>query len=179
MRTSTKQILTFMNIVFWVVFIGLLIKTGAFLFSFGATLLNPQAAKNFYDGLDLSGLRAYSFRHYINLVSLLVFLSGLKAYMAYLVIRIFSTINFQHPFSTDVASRIEKISYVALGTGFLTVLAVGYSKWLITKTGTLSFDVLRELGGSAEFIFLAGIIFMIAQVFKRGIELQSENELTI
>lgn len=178
MRTSTKQILTFMNIVFWVVFIGLLIKTGAFLFSFGATLLNPQAAKNFYDGLDLSGLRAYSFRHYINLVSLLVFLSGLKAYMAYLVIRIFSTINFQHPFSTDVASRIEKISYIALGTGFLTVIAVGYSKWLV-KVGVLSFDVLRELGGSAEFIFLAGIIFMIAQVFKRGIELQSENELTI
>ncbi len=178
MRTSTKQILAFMNIVFWVVFIGLLIKTGAFLFSFGATLLNPQAAKNFYEGLDLSGLKAYSFRHYINLVSLLVFLSGLKAYMAYLVIMIFSTINFQHPFSAAIASRIANISYVALSTGFLTVVAVGYSKWLV-KAGVRSFDVLRELGGSAEFIFLAGIIFMIAQVFKRGIELQSENELTI
>lgn len=32
---------------------------------------------------------------------------------------------------------------------------------------------------SGEFIFLAGVIFIIAQIFKKGIELQSENELTI
>jgi len=178
MQASTKQILTLMNIVFWVVFIGLLIKTGAFLFSFGMTLFNPSAAHNFYDGLDLSDLKAFSFWQYLNLVSLLVFLTALKAYLTYLVIMVFSTINFEHPFSAPVATRITKVSHVALGTGFLTLIAGAYSRWLI-KTGAVSIEVLRELGGSAEFIFLAGIIFMIAQVFRRGIEIQSENELTI
>ena len=32
---------------------------------------------------------------------------------------------------------------------------------------------------SSDFIFLAGIIFIFAQIVKRGIELQSENDLTI
>ncbi len=33
--------------------------------------------------------------------------------------------------------------------------------------------------GSSEFLFMAGIIFIIALIFKRGVEIQSENELTI
>jgi len=178
MQSGTKSILTILNVIFWVVFIGLLVKTGALVLSLGLTIFNPSAAKNFYYGIDLSELKAYSAWHYMNLVSLLVFFSGLKAYMAYLVLRIFSTISIEHPFSAGIASRILSLSHVALSTGVLSIIAVGYSRWL-TKTGVVPFHVLQELGGSAEFIFLAGIIFMIAQVFKRGIEIQSENELTI
>jgi hypothetical protein len=37
----------------------------------------------------------------------------------------------------------------------------------------------RYLGGTGEFLFLAGIVFVIAQIFKRGIEIQTENELTV
>ncbi len=32
---------------------------------------------------------------------------------------------------------------------------------------------------SAGYLFMAGIIFIIALLFERGIEIQSENELTI
>jgi len=32
---------------------------------------------------------------------------------------------------------------------------------------------------SSDFIFLAGVIFIFAQIIKRGIEIQSENNLTI
>jgi len=32
---------------------------------------------------------------------------------------------------------------------------------------------------SGEFIFLAGVVFVIAQVFKKGVEIQTENELTV
>jgi hypothetical protein len=40
-------------------------------------------------------------------------------------------------------------------------------------------DLQAYLGGGAEFLLLGGIIFMIAEVFKRGIEIQTENELTV
>jgi hypothetical protein len=32
---------------------------------------------------------------------------------------------------------------------------------------------------SGETLFLAGVVFVIAQIFKKGVEIQSENELTI
>jgi hypothetical protein len=40
-------------------------------------------------------------------------------------------------------------------------------------------DLQAYVGGAAEFLLLGGIIFMIAEVFKRGIEIQTENELTV
>jgi hypothetical protein len=36
-----------------------------------------------------------------------------------------------------------------------------------------------RLGGADVWLFMAVVLFIIAQIFKRGIEIQSENELTI
>jgi hypothetical protein len=30
-----------------------------------------------------------------------------------------------------------------------------------------------------EFIFMAGVVFIMSQAFKRGVEIQSDNDLTI
>ena len=32
---------------------------------------------------------------------------------------------------------------------------------------------------SGEFIFMVGLVFIISQVFKRGVEIQAENDLTV
>ena len=80
----------------------------------------------------------------------------------------------RHPFTEAVSEQLSKISYVAVSAGLLAYIAQGHTKWL-TKSGM----DLSENWGSGEFLFLAGIIFIIAQIFKRGIELQTENELTI
>jgi len=36
-----------------------------------------------------------------------------------------------------------------------------------------------RLGGADVWLFMGGILFFIAQIFKRGIEIQTENELTV
>ena len=36
-----------------------------------------------------------------------------------------------------------------------------------------------RIGGSDVWLFMGVILFVIAQIFKRGIEIQTENELTI
>ncbi len=36
-----------------------------------------------------------------------------------------------------------------------------------------------EIGGADVWIFMGIILFVIAQFFKRGLEIQSENDLTI
>lgn len=179
MKTRTKQILAIMNIISWVIFVGVCIKTGSILYSFFVSLvINPEAAKNLHSGLNLSNLYSFNIWHYATVVSLIFFLSGLKAYIFYFVIKIFLKINFVHPFSTDVSLLISRISYVALGIGILTLSANSYCDWL-TKKGVTFPPLQAYLGGAAEFLLLGGIIFMIAQVFKKGIEIQSENELTV
>ncbi len=69
---------------------------------------------------------------------------------------------------------ISQISQLALGAGILEIITAGYSKWLIKKGVSIS-----ESGGGAEFLFLAGVIFIIAEVFKKGVAIQTENDLTV
>ena len=67
-----------------------------------------------------------------------------------------------------------RISIVALEIGILAIISNAYAKWLM-KSGV---EVIYE-SNSTEFLFLAGIVFVIAQIFKRGLEIQNENELTV
>jgi Protein of unknown function (DUF2975) len=179
MKTQTKNILKIMQVLTWVVFIGACIKAGALLFSFIFTLfINPEGAKNLYAGLNLSDLYHYNLWYYASLILLTIGLACLRAYILYLVIKIFLKLNFVHPFSQDVASLISKISQVALCIGILNILANAYCNWLVKRN--IGLDSIHDhLEGGTEFIFMAGIIFIIAQVFKKGMEIQSENELTV
>jgi hypothetical protein len=36
-----------------------------------------------------------------------------------------------------------------------------------------------HLGGADVWLFMGVILYIIAQIFKRGIEIQAENELTV
>ncbi len=172
---TTKQILEVLKVVAWVIFIGLCIRTGAIIITAMVSLfVSPEGAKNLYSGLNLSGLMAYNQGYYLAMVSLIVFLSGLKAYLFYLVIIIMSKISISHPFSEQTTSLILKLSVVSLQIGILAVITSSYAKWLMKKSAQFSFD-----GGGTEFLFLAGILYVITQIFKRGIELQKEHELTI
>jgi hypothetical protein len=111
-------------------------------------------------------------------VSLIIALSALKAYIFYLVIKIFLKLNLHKPFSTEVSVLISRISHVALEIGIITLIANGYCEWVI-KRGVGLPDLGAYLNGAVEFLLLGGIIFLIAQIFKKGIEIQSENELTV
>ena len=176
---KTTQVLLIMKFTVWATFIGLCIQTGAILYSFFISIfVNPAAAKNLYLGLNLSGLYNYNAWHFAIIMLLVICLSCLKTYITYSVLQIILKTNFVHPFSTNIAALIKKISYVAFGIGVLAVVANAYSEWLIKK-GIAFNDLQNYLSGGPEFLFFAGILFIIAQVFNRGIEIQSENELTI
>ena len=174
MKTKTERILVVMNVLSWVVFIGLLIQAGATIISYVISLVNPEGAKNLYLGLNLFSLRQSNIWHYNTVVFSMIVLLGCKAYTAYLVIKILSKINLTNPFTIGIALLIEKVSYVILGTWIIAMVANVYNEWL-RKSG-LSLEVSENSG---EFLFLAGVIFIIAQIFKKGIEIQSENELTV
>ncbi|WP_019991289.1 DUF2975 domain-containing protein [Rudanella lutea] len=175
MTTTNQTVLKTMNVLFWVIFIGLCIKTGALIVSFAVSLLvNPIAAKDLYMGLDLSDVQRYSQNYYIHLATLTIALSGLKALIAYLVVKIFLKFDLTKPFNPEITRLIGTISHVAVGAGIVALIGSSLSKWL-TKHGAIA--VLDW--GANEILFFAGVIYIIAIVFQKGTELQIENDLTV
>lgn len=174
MKSKTQTILVIMNVLAWITFIGLMIKAGAILVSFVMTLFNPDAAKNLYNGENLYDLRQTLFVQYLNMVSFNIALPAMEAYTAYLIIMVLSKIKLTNPFTAEVAAILERISYVIFGTWIVAMIHNAHTSWLMKKVPGLQEEMI-----SGEFIFLAGVVFVIAQIFKRGVEIQSENELTV
>lgn len=175
MKTRSQRILTIMHVIAWIIFVGICIQTGSVATSWIVSLFNPEGAKNLYNKeLNFFELRQYDTGYYSTLMAFIVTLSALKAYIAYLGIRICMKLNFAQPFSIAVAQAIEKISYVGFCAGLMALAADAYSQWLGDKGLKVVYS-----WGAEEFLLLAGVIFIVAQVFKRGIEIQAENELTV
>lgn len=176
---NQTPVLSIMNVLFWIIFIGLCIKTGTILVSFLVGLFgSPIPTEKLYLELDLTALQRLGMFHYLNIGLVLVIVFVLKTYMAYLAVKISMKFNLQQPFSKTISKWVAQISHFALMIGILQICAQSYYKQLI-KEGLSVTNVSGYFGYGGEFLFLAGIIFIIAQVFKRGLEIQSENELTI
>lgn len=175
MTTTKSTVLKIINILFWIAFIGLCIKTGALLTSFIVSLfVNSEGANDLYLGLSLFDLYSYSNSQYIFTVSLLIVLTGLKAYIAYYVIKIFMKFNLSKPFNNKLTDLFLKISYTALGTSILAIIAENYAKWIMRKGVAVPID-----WSGSELLLFAGVIYLLALVFKKGAELQTENDLTV
>ena len=83
------------------------------------------------------------------------------------------------PFSREVGRLIFKISYLSLFIGFVSLWGVKYTEWLVDQGVKMPDIQYLRLGGADVWLFMGVILFVLAQIFKRGIEIQSENELTV
>ncbi|MCB0466315.1 MAG: DUF2975 domain-containing protein, partial [Aequorivita sp.] len=156
-------------------FIGLCIKAVALLVSLFVTLfINSNGAEDIYMGLDLLDVYNFNIEYYIGVASFLIALTIMKAYLAYLVIKLFMKFDLNYPFNEKTASIITKISHYALSIGVVTIIAENYGNRIMRQGITLQID-----WGAEQFLFFAGIIYIIALIFKKGVEIQNENELTI
>jgi hypothetical protein len=174
-KIKSQRIFNIMNVVFWIVFIGYCIKAGAIsIVSIISLFGNKKATENLYMGLDLSKLFEFSSTHYTIVVLLLILIASLKAYLFYLLINIFKTMDFNKPFHAAVVKLIFKISYVALAIGIIGAFTKSYFTWLVFEVFFTQIDL-----GTSAYVFMAGVVFIVATLFKRATEIQQENELTI
>jgi hypothetical protein len=178
MNISQRTLDTFIKVLTWIIFIGLCIEAGAILFNFVYSAFRPVAAHNLYKGLDLSSLLAQDPVHYWAIGTLVFSVMALKAQVFYKVITTHQKMDANKPFSPEVAAGIRQISYYALWTGLLGLIAEGYFDRL-TKIG-LDVDAAGTfLDDSKAMILMAMVVFFIARIFQKGIELQTENDLTV
>ena len=170
---KTKKLLKIMHVIAWLVFIGLLIRAGTIITTYLISIGNEQASQNLFDGLDLSAYRNHSFTQYSLIVGYKVLVYGIEAYIAFLITKLLSKLNLEAPFNLNVQRLMQKISYSIF---YLWIIAMIHNTHV--QFIGLRYKFPMELF-SSDFIFLAGIIFIFAQIIKRGIEIQQENELTI
>ncbi len=178
MSSKTDFIIKALKVVSWIIFIGLCIETGAFLFNYVLSLFKPIATQNLYKGLNLSELYTQSKTNYTFVFSFMIIVSTLKAYVFYIIIQLFQKLNFVKPFSEDISKLISSISYSIFSVGLIGLIAHQYTKQLIQKGFNVN-EVEIYWNGSGAFLMMAAIVFVIAQIFKKGIELQNENDLTV
>lgn len=162
----------------WIIFAGYCVQTGALLFNFIYSLFRPVATKNLYLGLNLSAVYDKSIIVYTNVFTFIIFLSALKACVFYFVIKIFKKLNLVRPFSDEVAGLISKISYYAFAIGIIGAIAHEVTKRLIQK-GYEAGVAERFWDDNFAYLMMAAIVFVISLIFKKGIELQKEQELTV
>lgn len=170
---KTEKILKIMKFFSWFAFIGLLIKTATILVTYILSINDAEISKNIYEGMNLFEYREYSFTQYSFIIFYKILLYATEAYIAFLVIKLLRKLNIKQPFNTDVQKFMQQISYCIF---YLWVLAIVHNTHmqLIGKKHGFQLDLF-----SSDFVFLSAIIFIFAQIVKRGIELQQENDLTI
>ena len=170
---KTEKLLKIMKFFSWLAFIGLMIKAGAILTTYLMSINNAEIAKNLYEGMNLFEYRAYSFTHYTFIVVYKIILFSVEAFIAYLVIKLLNKLDMSQPFNTHVQQFMQQISK---GIFYLWIIAIVHNTHMQLIGKANDFELYLF---SSDFVFLSIIIFIFAQIVKRGIDIQSENELTI
>ena len=167
-----------LTIVAWFIFVALSIEAGALLFNFIYSLFKPEIAKYLYNKLDLSKMYNRSKGVFVMMHSFILVIAILKSMLFYNVIQLTSKLDLAKPFSSFVSQKISSISYITFVIGFVSIVARQTAKYLSQKGYDI--DMLNAFWvDSQAYIFMAGVIFIIAKIFNRGIELQTENDSTI
>ncbi|MGN7890030.1 DUF2975 domain-containing protein [Dyadobacter endophyticus] len=165
-------------VVAWLIFVGLSIEAGGLIVNFFFSLYNPEFVQNLYQKLDLTEMYKDSRLVFFGVYGFILSISILKACLFYIVIRLMHTIDLSKPFNAFVARQISQISYYTLSIGLLSYIARQLAKNLMHHgfaTGNLN----QFWADSQAFILMGAVIYIIATIFKKGVDIQNEIDLTV
>lgn len=178
MSNTNNFVFRGLQIVAWVIFIGLCIEAGGLLVNFGFSLFKPTALPLLYQRLDLSALRAENQSAFIGIYSLLLSVALLKAYLFYILVVLTHKWDVAKPFNDFVTQQMLKISHFTLAIGLFSVLGRQSAKQL-AKHGVETAQLHPFWEDGQAFILMAAVIYILASIFRKGAAIQSENELTV
>jgi hypothetical protein len=182
MYIKTDYILTVLNVLSWIVFIGLCLDAGIFIVYTVLTLmLEPAQAAKMWKEVDLTAVYNYNQSHFVTLTSLIIIATILKATMFYCIVKFFynKNLNLSKPFNEAAKRFVLTLGYLSLGIGFFSSWGTKFVEGLTLKGVSIPDLRYLRLGGSDVWWFMGIVLLVIAFIFKKGIELQNENELTV
>lgn len=178
MSNTSKLVFNGLMFFSWIIFIGLCIEAGALIINFVFSIYKPEFVSNLYEKLDLSELYERSKWAFYAVYSLVLSIAILKANLFYVVTRMITYLDLTKPFNNSVAKQILQISQYTLGIGLISFVTKQTVKNLAHRGFQIN-GLERFWADSQAFILMAGVIYIIAIIFAKGVELQNENELTV
>ncbi|HJT73086.1 MAG TPA: DUF2975 domain-containing protein, partial [Chitinophaga sp.] len=177
-KITIRQTLNILLVLSWIIFIGLCIEAGGFIVNAIFAIVNPAVVKHLWREVDLSDLFKYDHGHFFVVTLLMSIVAVMKAWLFFLIIMILHNkdLDISQPFSKKVRRFIFRLSYAALFIGVFSWYGVKYTMWLVQQGVRIPDTQYLRLGGADVWLFMAVVLFIIAQIFKRGVEIQSENE---
>lgn len=178
MSKENNFVFTGLHIIAWVIFVGLCIEAGGLIVNFVISIYNPEFVKRLYQKLDLLEMYNRSQWAFFGMYSFILVIAVLKAYLFYIVAMLMHKIDLSKPFSSFVSEQILKMSYCTFSVGILGYLARETAENL--QDHDYAIDNLNQFWGDSQaFILMAAVIYVIATIFKKGVELQNETDLTV
>ena len=178
MSKTNNFVFWVLHVVAWLIFVGLSIEAGGLIVNFIFSLYNPEFIPNLYQKLDLIQMYNDSRLVFFGVYSFILIISILKAVLFYIVIILMLKMDLSKPFSTFVARQISLISYYTLSIGLLSYIARQLVKSL-THYGYNTDSLNQFWVDSQAFIVMGAVVYIIAIIFKKGVEIQNENDLTV
>jgi hypothetical protein len=167
-----------LHIVAWVIFVGLCIEAGGLIVNFIFSLFKPEFVQNLYQPLDLTEMYKDNKWPFFGIYSFILSISILKAFLFYIVIRLMHKMDLTKPFNTFVSDQILRISYYTLAIGLFSFIARQLAKNL-SHHGFVTDSLNQFWADSQAFILMGAVIYIIATIFKKGVDIQNENDLTV
>lgn len=178
MSKTTNFVFWVLYAVAWLIFIGLSIEAGGLIVNFFFSLYKPEFVPNLYQKLDLIEMYKNSKMAFFGIYSFILIIAILKAYLFYIVIRLMHKMDLKKPFSDFVATQISQISYYTLSIGLLSYIARQMVKNLMHH-GFVPENLNQFWTDSQAFIIMGAVIYIIATIFRKGVAIQTENDLTV
>jgi len=178
MSKTNQFVFQGLHIVAWIIFVGLCIEAGALLVNFVFALFKPEIVSRLYEKLNLNQLYQANVWAFTGMYSLIMAISALKAYLFYIVIKLMNKLDLTRPFNAFVSEQITQLSYYTLSIGLVGYIAREIARNLEHKGYDID-QLSKFWPDSQAFILMGGVIYVIALIFQKGIELQTENDLTV
>lgn len=178
MSKTNNLVFWSLYIVAWLIFVGLCIEAGGLIVNFFFSLYKPEFVQNLYQKLDLTEMYNDSRLVFFGVYSFILTISILKACLFYTVIRLMHKMDLSKPFSTFVAKQISQISHYTLSIGLLSYIARQLVNNLMHH-GFVTDNLNQFWADSQAFILMGAVIYVIATIFKKGVDIQKENDLTV
>lgn len=178
MSKTNNVIFRCLHIVAWIIFTGLCIEAGGLIVNFFFSLLKPAFIPNLYQKLDLTKMYEESKTAFFGIYSFILFISILKTCLFYTVIMLMHKMDLSKPFNSFVSKQISRISYFTLSIGLFSHFAKQLTKNLMHH-GFATESLNQFWADSEAFILMGAVIYIIATIFKKGVDIQTENDLTV
>ena len=131
--------------------------------------------------MDLSALYRYDPGYFFVVTFIMSIVAVMRGLLFYLIIKILhdKKLDMAQPFNPAMGKFIFNVSYISFFIGLFSWWGSGYAGWLVKKGVQIPDIQYLRLGGADVWLFMGVTLFIIAQIFKRGIEIQTENDLTV